>query len=49
MINQVIEELNKAFKPSPTESQAKGASQNSSFGSSHMIASCLNLMSQFQQ
>jgi len=42
MINQVIDELEKALKPQPAESSA-----TSSFGSSHLIASCLQLMNQF--
>lgn len=46
MIGQVIEELSKVFKPPPADSNP--ASTTSSFGSSHMIASCLELMNQFQ-
>ena len=48
MINQVIEEVKKALKPADTTNQTT-SSQNTSFGSSHLIASCLNLLNQFQQ
>ena len=55
MINQVVEELKKALKPSKggaqqqhVASQAGSTSTStSSFGSSNLIASCLNLMNQF--
>lgn len=47
MINQVIEELGKALKQKPAE-EAKSSS-TASFGSSHLISSCLQLLNQFQQ
>ena len=62
MINQVIEELNRAFQPqmgSSSSQQDMQSNQSAStasagpnaaaFGSSHLIASCLKLMTEFQQ
>ena len=51
MINQVVEELNRAFRPQ-TQSSASTANSHtgastSSFGSSNMIASCMKLMNEF--
>ena len=54
MINQVIEELRTALRPQTTDNSSTGGagsvtSATSSFGSSHLIASCLQLMNEFQQ